>query len=296
MSSVLDTIQRLFPKARITSGYRGPDHPLTKANPKSWHAKGSPNDPRAFDVAPIPGVSFDQYIGGLKNAGLNLVESIDEARNPRRHTTGPNWHIAIGDKSKMPAPIPSRRQGPSLFPQGYYGADPLAPLPEQQQPPQMMPQMQQAPQQMAQSAPIPGKRKHKGLYPGKDWQHLLRVLGDSMIAYGGGQPFHQRMYAEGRRAQDDREFEMQKLAMQNNQEPTFIRNARAYAQLPPEEQAKVAGYQDMMSPVTADVQGEDGRVVRQIFPRMGQNVKTLPQGTFYRHPVTGEWYDNPEFR
>ena len=98
MSDVLGTLKKLFPSVRVTSAYRGPNHPLTRKNPRSYHALGSPEAPRAIDVAPIPGVSFDDYVGRLKANGLPIAEARDEVTNPSSHATGPHWHIGLGDK------------------------------------------------------------------------------------------------------------------------------------------------------------------------------------------------------
>lgn len=85
-------IKQLFPSARITSGYRGPEHPLSKKNPNSYHAitKG------AVDIAPIKGMTFDEYLSSIRNAGYRIVESRDEVRNPSKYATGPHWHVVIG--------------------------------------------------------------------------------------------------------------------------------------------------------------------------------------------------------
>ena len=86
-------IGELFPNARITSGYRGPNDPLSIKNPKSYHAstKG------AVDIAPIPGVSFKEYISSIKNAGYKIIEARDEVKNPSKNATGPHWHVVIGN-------------------------------------------------------------------------------------------------------------------------------------------------------------------------------------------------------
>lgn len=86
-------IGSLFPNARITSGYRGPEHPLSRKNPSSYHAKTK----GAVDVAPIPGMTFDQYLADIRRAGYRIVEARDEVRNPSRHATGPHWHVVIGN-------------------------------------------------------------------------------------------------------------------------------------------------------------------------------------------------------
>ncbi len=85
-------IGSLFPNARVTSGYRGPDHPLSRANPDSHHARSK----GAVDVAPIPGMTFAQYVSRIKAAGYKVIEARDEVKNPSAHATGPHWHVVIG--------------------------------------------------------------------------------------------------------------------------------------------------------------------------------------------------------
>lgn len=87
-------VRSVFPNARVTSGYRGPNHPLSKANPKSYHAKTR----GAVDVAPIKGMTFQQYVSGLRNAGYPIVEARDEVANPSSHATGPHWHVVTGKR------------------------------------------------------------------------------------------------------------------------------------------------------------------------------------------------------
>jgi len=87
-------IKSLFPKAKITSGYRGPSHPLSKKNPNSYHAKTR----GAIDVAPIPGMTFNQYISSIEAAGYPIIEKRDEVNNPSSHATGPHWHAVVGKK------------------------------------------------------------------------------------------------------------------------------------------------------------------------------------------------------
>lgn len=85
-------IASIFPSAKITSGYRGPEHPLSKKNPKSYHARTA----GAVDIAPIPGMTFEQYVAQIRNAGYRIVEARDEVRNPSKYATGPHWHVVIG--------------------------------------------------------------------------------------------------------------------------------------------------------------------------------------------------------
>lgn len=85
-------VKALYPNAHITSGFRGPDHPLTIANPNSPHARGH----GSVDVRPIPGMTFEQYVQGFKDKGYKVLQAFDEQKHPFAWTTGPNWHIVIG--------------------------------------------------------------------------------------------------------------------------------------------------------------------------------------------------------
>lgn len=86
-------IASIFPNARVTSGYRGPEHPLSRANPSSYHARTK----GAVDVAPIPGMTFDQFIDRIRASGKRIIEARDEVKNPSSHATGPHWHVVIGE-------------------------------------------------------------------------------------------------------------------------------------------------------------------------------------------------------
>lgn len=86
-----EIIPSVFPKAKVTSTSRDENHPLSRKNPNSKHI----NNPNAFDVAPIPGVSYGQFLNGLKQAGYEVSQPIDEQKNPSRHATGAHWHGVI---------------------------------------------------------------------------------------------------------------------------------------------------------------------------------------------------------
>lgn len=88
------TLAAIFPEARITSNYRGPNHPLTRANPRSYHSRTR----AAVDIAPIPGMTFEQAKARIEQQGYNLIEAIDEVRNPSRHATGAHWHFVLGKR------------------------------------------------------------------------------------------------------------------------------------------------------------------------------------------------------
>lgn len=87
-------IQQLFPNARVTQNRRDPDSALGRANPGSWHNRSG----GAVDVAPIAGMTFDQYVGRIKAAGYDIIEARDEVKNPSSHATGPHWHVVIGEQ------------------------------------------------------------------------------------------------------------------------------------------------------------------------------------------------------
>lgn len=85
-------LQGILPNARVTSGYRGPDHPLSKKNPRSYHARTR----AAVDIAPIPGMTFEQARDALSQQ-YGLIEAINETGKGRsRHATGDHWHFVLG--------------------------------------------------------------------------------------------------------------------------------------------------------------------------------------------------------
>lgn len=96
--------------------------------------------------------------------------------------------------------------------------------------------------------------------------------------------FHKSRIMDQERAQDladketERQSELEKLLLkariEASEPPAFVRNAAAWAALSPEQQQQVRSYYDVVSPVMADVQGDDG-VYRQVIPRGGGQV--VPQ-------------------
>lgn len=92
--------QRLYPSARITQVERDPNSALGKANPGSYHnhTKG------AVDVAPIPGMTFEQYVQGFRNDGYPVLEAKNEVGAGRSaHATGDHWHVVLGRREKPAA-------------------------------------------------------------------------------------------------------------------------------------------------------------------------------------------------
>lgn len=76
----------------MTSGYRPANHPLSRANPRSFHTQTH----AAVDIAPIPGMTFDQARTQLGQRFYVHPDSRDEVSNPSAHATGPHWHFVLG--------------------------------------------------------------------------------------------------------------------------------------------------------------------------------------------------------
>ena len=282
LASLLGTIHNLYPQARVTSGYRGPDNPLTRRNPRSMHAMGSPDDPRAIDVAPIPGVSFDQYVSSIKQHGVPVAQAFDEAAHPFPWTTGPNWHIASGD---APVAQPKRKPmtladiaKPDLGAQMPVGLDAQAPA--------------QAPMTLADLSLPQGdipQKKHSPFTAG----NILGVLGDALMAYGGLQPQFGpnlvRQQDKERQLGFDREKLNAELAARReealakaSEPPQFAQNADYFNRMSPEQKRAVLQYQDATNPITVSM--PDGPHYQ---PRT--SVKRIGDKTYYN--IGGEWYE-----
>jgi len=104
MSDAVNLVKSLFPTARVTSTRRSPTSVLGRKNPRSYHNIG-----RAIDIAPIPGVTFKDYLssvrGAFKDAGIDIVEALEEVGKGRsKYATGDHWHIAYSaPKASKPA-------------------------------------------------------------------------------------------------------------------------------------------------------------------------------------------------
>jgi len=85
-------VRSIAPGVVITSTARDPNSRLGRENPRSYHNSG-----RAIDMAPVPGMTFEEMRDQLRARGLNIVEAINEVDNPSAHSTGPHWHFAWGD-------------------------------------------------------------------------------------------------------------------------------------------------------------------------------------------------------
>lgn len=88
----VSALQAILPNAHVTSGYRDPNHPLSRANPRSWHTRSH----AAVDVRPIPGMTFEQAKQRLQSGGYNMIEALDEQKRPSRNATGHHWHFVLG--------------------------------------------------------------------------------------------------------------------------------------------------------------------------------------------------------
>lgn len=93
VSNGVSALSELLPGARVTSGYRGPDHPLSRANPSSYHTRTH----AAVDIAAIPGMTFEQAKAKL-GSQYGLIEAIDEYRHPSKNATGGHWHFVLGKR------------------------------------------------------------------------------------------------------------------------------------------------------------------------------------------------------
>ena len=85
-------IEDIFPGVHVTDNTRDPNSALGRANPDSWHNRSG----GAVDVRPIPGMTFDQFVGRIRQSGYSIIEQRDEVKNPSGHATGPHWHVVLG--------------------------------------------------------------------------------------------------------------------------------------------------------------------------------------------------------
>jgi hypothetical protein len=241
LASLLGTIQGLYPQARVTSTYRGPNNPLTRRNPSSLHAQGSPEDPRAVDIAPIPGVTFDQYRAAV-GAKVPLAQAFDEASHPFPWTTGPNWHLAQGQAPKMAARPKPRTladiAAPSMsaMPVGLASAPVASPMTLADL---ALPQ-----------GDIPQKKASKFTAG-----NILGVLGDALMAYGGLPPQFGPNLAHQRDEERQMDFDREKfnaLLQQKREEalapPSWLQDAMTFQNLPQPQRDAVLGYQDAVHP------------------------------------------------
>lgn len=97
VSNGVSVLKQVFPNAQVTSGFRPVGTKLAggQVNDKSWHTQSH----AAVDIAPIPGMTFEQARARLEAAGYVVhPDSRDEVTNPSRFATGPHWHFVIGGR------------------------------------------------------------------------------------------------------------------------------------------------------------------------------------------------------
>jgi hypothetical protein len=309
LASLLATIHNLYPQARVTSGYRGANNPLTLRNPASLHAQGSPEDPRAVDVAPIPGMKFGDYVNSIKQAGVPVSQAFDEATHPYPWTTGPNWHIATGAPQVAAAPKRYSKSttladlaGRSAFPV-QNGVDPLAPdhppaaqafYPPEQQPMTLADLGQSKFPVVNGGDPLAPQQRRNPFSVG----NILGVLGDSLMAYGGMKPEfgpaleRQQEYkiqqdSEDRRTQFNNNLELQrqialagwKQAHPDTPEPTEFEKllmARGYQKGSPEYNKALDSYINYRQSPDQYTNVPGYGLVR--IPRSAPDVPTAPVG------------------
>lgn len=214
-----DYLSTAFPGVRVTSSKRDPNSRLGRANPKSFHNIGM-----AWDVAPIPGMTFDQYKARVEQDGWNVREAIDEVKNPSKHATGPHWHMAV-DGRKEQQPMASglaslMQNNPAIqSPQQYLQQPPQqpslasylsAPLTNEGLQPAQMPNPSAG---FVEMAPLPGVKPRTWGEGGKGWQ-IMGIIGDALQAASGGRPTYmpfvqeqQQMETEGRQRLAERQAE-----------------------------------------------------------------------------------------
>ncbi len=87
-------IQSVLPNAEITSWKRDPHSSLGRANPSSWHNRSG----GAVDIKPIPGMTYEQVLQTIKDAGYPIIEARNEVDNPSAWATGPHYHLVLGQR------------------------------------------------------------------------------------------------------------------------------------------------------------------------------------------------------
>ena len=117
VNNASDIVGGLFPGARVTDADRDPTSPLGRKNPNSNHIRypGS-----TIDMAPIPGMTFDQVKDHFQKNGYIVAQGLDEATHPVFDTTGPNWHFTLAHDPAYKAPAQSSDWVPVNTP--YNGA------------------------------------------------------------------------------------------------------------------------------------------------------------------------------
>jgi hypothetical protein len=263
---VLNDIQRLFPAARITSGYRGPNNPLTRRNPNSAHAHGSPNNPGAVDVAPIPGVGFNDYVSRLKSAGIPVTGALDEQAHPVAWTTGPNWHVSLD---------PNAPKGPSP----YYPSAPKAQSMPTPQFPTPQPNLGDSPLTPQTSAAANlGHLLPTSYKKPTNWGEILRTvigaLSDGALVGSGAQPMFAPMEMKRQDQEADNNIAQQRLAQQVQLQrdrlmhPPQTQTDRYLAEIMDpntDPKRKAILRQIIMRPIAVPTYGQDGSQTMQFY-------------------------------
>lgn len=104
-------ILSLFPSAYVTDWKRDPNSNLGRANTTSFHNRR--DSAGAVDIRRIPGMSFNDYVSKIREAGYPIIEARDEYANPSPHATGPHWHVTIGEREGS---APAAPEGEKLVP------------------------------------------------------------------------------------------------------------------------------------------------------------------------------------
>jgi hypothetical protein len=83
--------------AEITSTYRSPNHPLSRANPHSAHSRGLAFDTRARtpEQSDTAMARIRETMGGRGLKEGRDYKIIDEVRHPSHHATGPHVHTQL---------------------------------------------------------------------------------------------------------------------------------------------------------------------------------------------------------
>jgi hypothetical protein len=279
MNDPLGILRQLYPDARVTSARRDPNSALGRANPHSYHNIG-----QAFDIAPMHGVSFGDYVNNLKSNGVNVVEALDEASNPKPWTTGPNWHIAYGASQVAPPQRKPRTLADAALPGVIhgYGGGTWNPDGSQATPVSLgdTQPMQQAPRTLADLQTPQVAPKHGLFGKGGDGWKILGILGDSYSEANGRQgnyiPELQKQREDDRTLAFDREkwnaqleAHRQEALAKAAEPPQFIQNLQAYTSMPDEAKRQYLSYLDATNPIA--VSGPQGtqRVPRSLGPKPG---------------------------
>lgn len=107
-----DTVRRIIeqvaPGAKITSGYRTPERNRRVGGaPNSWHTRGTPDQPLAFDIVPPPGMTMKELHRRVGASGLVLEEHLDEGDHVhiafRADANGPNARAGKGGVTRVSA-------------------------------------------------------------------------------------------------------------------------------------------------------------------------------------------------